>query len=97
MKAYIMDKGYIYSYEDALHISIMHDSNEMVIDYVDENGEKHEEVGAIPEYLTINECSRGELMEAKELNDSYLAEIRTLKEIIMKLKGEMDGNRSNDI
>lgn len=55
MKVSIMDKGRIYNYKNVFRISIMKDSNEMVMNYVDDNREKHQEVGEIPEYLSINE------------------------------------------
>lgn len=88
MKTTIMDKGHIYQYDKMLHVNIIN-GKEMVIDYLDENGVKHEEVGDIPEYLTID-SQWGDIQELKELNECYLEEIRSFKRMIMKLKGETD-------
>ena len=55
MKVSIMDKGCVYNYDKMFRMSLMNDSNQMVINYIDENGEKHQEVGDLPEYIAISD------------------------------------------
>ena len=86
MRASIMDKGHMYQYDKMIHVSVIN-GNELIIRYQDEEGENHEEVGDIPEYLAIQEDSN--MHELKILNEAYLEEIRSLKKkLIAVLKEE---------
>ncbi len=58
MKVSIMDNGRVYNYDKMFRMSIMNDSNQLVINYIDEKGEEHQEVGLIPEFIAINDNTR---------------------------------------
>ena len=55
MKVSITDNGRVFNYDEMFRMSIMRDSNQLVINYIDEEGEVHQEVGPIPECIAISD------------------------------------------
>ena len=56
MRIDIMDNGMIYMYKNVKSVSIVYDSNEMVITYVDDCGKEcNKVIRRIPDFTAINE------------------------------------------
>lgn len=55
MRAIIKDKdGNEFIFEDEQHLRmVIIKDGKMIINYLDENGEEHQEIGDIPEYMSL--------------------------------------------